>query len=159
MSSLRMDVRIEAPIDLVWSAWTEPERITVWFAPEANIEARSGGPFELFFDPDDHSHECTKGCVFTLVEPKCMLGFNWKGPSMFADLMNDIEPLTSVEVTFHDEGEATRVIVEHSGWGEGKDWAEAREWHRRAWEGVLTSLKSALESGDDRLIFPPNVDT
>ncbi len=121
MKTIRIEVSISAPPDLVWWAWTKPDRITVWFAPEAIIEARPGGPFELFFDLSDHEHQCTKGCVFTLVEPKKRLGFTWKGPDEFADLMNNPTSITSVLVTLYDENGTTRVVVEHRGWGEGEE--------------------------------------
>ena len=147
MKTIRIEVSISVQVDRVWRAWTQSERITEWFAPAANIEARPGGPFELFFDPSDRSHECTKGCTFTLVEPHKQLGFSWKGPDQFAGLMNNPDSLTSVLVTFDDEGENTRVVVEHSGWGEGELWEKAQEWHQKAWEEVLGHLQSILESG------------
>ena len=155
MKTIRIEVSISAPPDLVWWAWTKPDRITVWFAPEAIIEARPGGPFELFFDLSDHEHQCTKGCVFTLVEPKKRLGFTWKGPDEFADLMNNPTSITSVLVTLYDENGTTRVVVEHRGWGEGEESAQARAWHQMAWEEVLSSLKSALESGQGLLGCAP----
>jgi len=148
---IRVEVSISVPPDLVWRAWTQSERITAWFAPEAIVEARCGGPFELFFDPSDHEHQCTKGCVFTLVEPMRCLGFTWRGPDQFAGLMNDPSSLTSVTVNFSDEDRTSRVVIEHRGWGEGKDWARAWAWHQKAWETVLGRLKSALESGKSQL--------
>jgi len=78
--TIRIEVSVSSPPDLVWWAWTKFDRVTAWFAPEANVEARPGGPFELFFDPADHEHQRTRGFVFTLVEPKKRLGFTWKGP-------------------------------------------------------------------------------
>ena len=159
MEPLRIEISIEAPFDLVWRAWTEPDRITSWFAPEANVEAKPGGAFELFFGPADYSQECTRGCVFTAVEPMRRLGFTWKGPSQFADLMNDIEPLTSVYVTFHEGNGVTRVVVVHNGWGDGEEWTEAREWHRRAWKGVLVSLRSTLESREGKPCCKPTGET
>ncbi len=144
MEPIRIEVTISAPLDEVWRAWTESNLITEWLSVDAHVEARPGAPFELFWDPDDHDHMCTKGCVFTLVEPR-RLGFTWRGPNQFAGLMND-PPLTSVLVAFHDEGD-TRVVVEHDGWGDGEEWEQAREWHRRAWEEALEELKSMMEPG------------
>ncbi len=145
MKTIRIEVSISVPIDIVWEAWTKTERITPWFAPEAHVEARIGGPFELFFDPSNHERQCTKGCVFTLLKPKKHLGFTWKGPDQFQRLMNSPTSLTSVLVAFHDEKEATRIVVEHGGWGEGKEWRKAREWHKTAWTQVLRNLRSVLE--------------
>jgi uncharacterized protein YndB with AHSA1/START domain len=152
---VRVEVTIAAPLDWVWWAWTRPERITAWFAAEANIEARPGGSFELFFDPKDHDHQCTKGCNFTLVDPMKRLGFTWKGPDEFANVMNDPASLTSATVTLEEENGKTRVVVEHGGWGKGEEWEKARSWHEMAWGQVLGSLKSALESGKAELCCAP----
>ena len=144
MEPLRIEISVEAPMDLVWWAWTETERITEWFAPAANIVPVEGGAYEFFFDPADHTHMSTIGCVITAIEATERLGFIWKGPDRFAQLMNAPVPATSVEVTFKKEKGGTRVQVEHSGWGDGDDWNEAREWHSKAWEGALQSLVSGL---------------
>ncbi len=142
MVTLRFEVKVGAPIEDVWNAWTNEETITGWFSPESNIEPCLGGAYELFFDPQDHDRMSTKGCVVTGFELMDRLVFSWKGPDQFADLMNDPDSLTHVKVTFREHKDGTRVSVAHGGWGEGEEWAEAREWHRRAWEGVLNQLVS-----------------
>ncbi len=147
ISTIRLEVSIASSLNRVWLAWTSSDRITAWFAPEANVEARVGGPFELFFDPASHDRQSTKDCIFTLVEPMRRMGFTWRGPDQFAEVMNDPTSLTSVMVIFQDESGVTRVVVEHGGWGKGDEWEEARAWHHRAWKDVLGRLKSTLESG------------
>ena len=147
MGTIRIEVIVSAPIEEVWRAWTEADRVTEWFSPEANVEARVGGAFELFFDPSDHDHQCTKGCVFTAVEPMGRLAFTWRGPDQFTELMNQPGELTSAVVIFKIEKEATKVSVEHGGWGDGEEWEQAKAWHLNAWRDVLGSLKSTLEAG------------
>lgn len=100
MSVISKEVSIAASKNLVWWAWTEADRVTEWFAPVANVEARVGGAFELFFDPANRDHMNTAGCVFTSVEPKQSLGFTWKGPDDFADVMNDENNLTKGTFAF-----------------------------------------------------------
>ena len=58
-------------------------------------------------------------------------------------------------VTFHYENGAARVVIEHSGWGEGEEWAQAQAWHQKAWKQVSGSLESALVSGKGRLCCAP----
>ncbi len=146
MDDLIAEVVVSAPIDRAWVAWTSTERIKEWFSPQANIDPRPGGFFELYFDPDNHGHMSTKGCVFIRIEPRASLTFTWKGPDQFARLMNDPSRLTTVRVEFHELGEMTRMIVTHMGWGDGEGWVEAREWHKTAWKNTLEQLKSVLES-------------
>ncbi len=155
MDDLKAEVVVSAPLNDVWSAWTSSEGVKSWFSPEANVDPRPGGPFELFFDPANHDHESTKGCVFTEIEHGSSLSFTWKGPGQFAQLMNDPSRLTKVLVTFHDVSGLTRVIINHIGWGDGEEWAQAREWHQKAWKDVLASLKSVLESHIDDLWTAP----
>lgn len=135
-----MSKRVDAPLEKVWEAWTDDEIIVKWFSPHANIEPELGGAYELFFDPEDHSHMSTIGCRVTRVEPMKKLFFQWKGPDQYAEFMNYPEPVTSVEVTFKESCGKTKVTMKHLGWGEGDEWAEACDWHVKAWEGVLDSL-------------------
>ncbi len=155
METIIIDISISAPLDLVWLAWVESNRIITWFAPEANVEPRIGGVFELFFDPSNHEHQSTKGCVFTSIDYRKKLVFTWKGPSQFEKLMNDPSSLTSVEVIFTETNHITHLKVKHRGWGDGKDWTKAQKWHLKAWEEVLNALKSTLESGEDILCGLP----
>ncbi len=65
---------LKAPLDLVWRAWTEPEMIAKWWAPEpftshvVEWDARPGGHVVLtMLDPDGGEHPMTG--VFGEVEP------------------------------------------------------------------------------------------
>lgn len=158
MEAVETQVLVKAPREVVWWAWTRAERITQWFAPAATIDPRPGGAFELFFNPADRSRDCTAGCTFTAVEPMTRLAFTWKGPDLFAAVMNHPDRLTAVTVTMEPVEGGTRVTVVHAGWGEGDGWAEARRWHAAAWRQVLDSLKGALESGRGDLCCAPAED-
>jgi uncharacterized protein YndB with AHSA1/START domain len=59
---------IEAPVELVWEVFTEPEHIEQWFGPDgyttkvAKMDVRTGGEWDLTIsspsDPSDYHHEC-----------------------------------------------------------------------------------------------------
>jgi len=75
METIIIEVSISAPLDLVWLAWVESKRVATWFAPEANVEPRIGGAFELFFDSSNHEHESTRGMrlhIDRLQEKTCL---------------------------------------------------------------------------------------
>ncbi|MET3698464.1 uncharacterized protein YndB with AHSA1/START domain [Bacillus oleivorans] len=148
-------VVIHSKIDLVWHAWTRSERVSQWFAGKAIVEPIVGGKYELYFEPGNEEGNCTKGCTIISLEPFTRLSFTWKGPDPLAELMNQDSQLTEVYVTLHEMGEHTEVTVKHGGWGEGPEWQKAREWHVMAWNQVLNSLKSALESGEGDLCCQP----
>ena len=143
---ITIEAIVNSSVDSVWNAWTQNAIITKWFSPEANIEPEVGGAFELFFDPTNHSHESTQGCVLTKVERNSVLEFTWKGPGEFTELMNDPTSLTKVKVEFSAEAEKTKVKLEHKGWGATQDWNDARSWHEEQWGNVLNGLKEFLEA-------------
>lgn len=147
---------IHAPINLVWAAWTISERVTEWFAPEAIVEAKEGGAFELYFLPGNSESMNTKGCKITKLIHEKELQFSWKGPDQFKSFMNNENELTSVTIKFNSVDEnLTEVVIEHSGFKNCEEWLEAYKWHEIAWSQVLNSLKSALEKGEGKLCCQP----
>ena len=150
MSVIEIKTRLEAPVGEVWRAWTDPETLTKWFSPHANIEPRLGGAYELFFDPTNHEHQCTRGCRITSFEPEERLSFSWRGPDKLHHVMDPCEPQTHVHVSLKERGAGTEVAIVHDGWGEGEDWKAAREWHQRAWEQVTRSLERHLNEEEAR---------
>lgn len=150
------EVTIHAPLSLVWYAWTISERVSEWFAPEAVVEAKVGGAFELYFIPGNRTNMNTKGCKIAKLIHEKELQFTWKGPDQFATLMNSENDLTIVNVKFESIDEnSTKVIIEHTGFKDNEEWSEAVKWHEMAWSGVLDSLKSAIESGKGNLCCQP----
>lgn len=153
---LQFSLTISTDPVLAWHAWTLSDRVTVWFAPEAIVEPKSGGAFELYFIPGNTESMNTRGCRITQFEPPRLLEFTWRGPDQFAGLMNCDDALTRVLVELQPEGSGVRVDVLHSGFGHGPEWQDARQWHQVAWNEALQSLKGALETGDGVLCCAPD---
>jgi uncharacterized protein YndB with AHSA1/START domain len=150
------EVRINAPLNLVWYAWTISNRVSEWFAPETVVEAKEGGAYELYFIPGNKTGMNTSGCKITKIIKEKELHFTWKGPDQFESLMNNENELTTVNVSLESLNEnSTKVIVEHIGFKDNNDWIEAIKWHQMAWSGVLDSLKSTLETGEGNLCCQP----
>jgi uncharacterized protein YndB with AHSA1/START domain len=145
VEDIKLELRVDATADEVWQAWTQADKVVKWFAPEAYIEPRQGGAYELFWDPDNHESMSTKGCEVTEFEPPRLLAFTWKGPDQYAGVMNQPDSLTKVEVSLRERCKKTRITVVHGGWGDGDGWAEARAWHVKAWDMVIQSLKKYHE--------------
>ena len=147
--TITIEETVNAPIDRVWRAWTDPEQLCPWFALKANVVPVRGGPYELFWDPAHPERQSTLGCRITFIQPKRWLGFTWRGPSPYDDLMNENAvpppPPTHVAVSFAANGERTTVRVSHTGWLEGERWAEARTWHVRAWKAAFQNFAAFVE--------------
>ncbi|MGE6256895.1 SRPBCC family protein [Heyndrickxia sporothermodurans] len=153
--TVKQEVTIQAPVSLVWYAWTIPERISEWFAPQAVVELVEGGAFELYFIPGNQEEMNTKGCTITKLDQEKELHFTWKGPDQFASIMNQGN-LTVVRVLLEGITEnSTRVTIEHNGFKDQEDWTKAYDWHQMAWSQVVSSLKSALEKGEGNLCCQP----
>lgn len=75
---LKREVRF--PPEALWRAWTDPERLKVWFCPkpwyvsEVEIDLRPGGRFNSVMNGPDGERFENRGC-FTVVEPHRRLGF------------------------------------------------------------------------------------
>jgi uncharacterized protein YndB with AHSA1/START domain len=149
MEAITIEETLNAPIDRVWRAWTDPEQLCPWFALRANVVPNRGGPYELFWDIDHPERQSTLGCRVTFIQPQRWLGFTWRGPTIFDDVMNENAapppPPTHVAVSFEKIGQRTIARVSHTGWLEGERWAEAHAWHVRAWKAVFQNLAAFVE--------------
>ena len=141
LDPILIQVTVPLPIPMIFAAFTDPQKVGEWLASSAAIEPRVGGRYDLRFagDPAFESH----GTVRTLT-PDVDVGFDWQAPPAFAGLMNGPPPKTHVYVRLQDSPEGIDVTLEHSGWGSGEAWEEARSWHFHLWDERLHGLKDYL---------------
>jgi uncharacterized protein YndB with AHSA1/START domain len=111
---LVLERTLDAPIDLVWEAYTKPEHLKQWFAPkpyevsEMELDLRPGGIFRLrMTGPDgfDTGHGIP-GCVLEVVEREKLAWTSALGPGYRPNNMGEgceAFPFTAV-VTFADAG-------------------------------------------------------
>jgi len=144
--AIEKSVEIAASLDDAWAAWTTREGIVSFFAPDARVEARVGGPFEIYIDPAGAPG--AKGADdmrFLALQPKRMLSFDWNAPPHLPDARAQ---RTLVIVRFEPLGDKlTRVRLHHTGWGDGGQWDQAFSYFDRAWGNVLNNLKQRFERG------------
>ena len=111
---LVLERTLDAPIDLVWKAYTMPEHLKQWFAPkpyaisECELDLRPGGIFRIrMTGPDgfDTGHG-NAGCVLEVVEGKKLVWTSALAPGYRpAEAGEGCEsfPMTAI-VTFEDAG-------------------------------------------------------
>ena len=140
------EVVVAATLDQAWDAWTTREGIVSFFAPDARIEARVGGAFQIYIDPG--AAPGAKGADdmrFLALQPKKMISFDWNAPPHLAEAR---QQRTFVIVRFAPvDDKSTRVTLHHTGWGEGGEWDKAYAYFDRAWGNVLGGMKSRFEKG------------
>jgi uncharacterized protein YndB with AHSA1/START domain len=111
---LVLERTLDAPIGLVWQAYTDPEHIKQWFAPrpyritECELDLRPGGIFRIrMTGPDgfDTGHGIP-GCVLEVVERERLTWTSALGPGYRPNEMGEgceSFPFTAL-VTFADAG-------------------------------------------------------
>jgi len=143
----------DSPRELVFRAWTEPERVRRWWGPEGftmpycDIDLRPGGTFLRCMRSPGGRDFWVTGVFREIVAPELLVFTD-----SFADAEGhvvpparygagpDMPPERLVTVTFEDRGGATRVTVRHAGLPSGAD----RDLVRHGWAGGLESLSGYL---------------
>ena len=137
--AIRRSITVDCPVEHAFSTFTE--RIHDWWPLEIHsIEVDEGGPTPetvIFDGAGGRLYErTTKGeeldwAHVTAFEPPHRFVLSWN-PS------REERPRTEIEVTFTEEGDKTRVDLEHRGWQNlGERGGQVRQGYDSAWSGVL----------------------
>jgi len=154
-------ITVKAGVDEVWKAWTTSEGIKTFFAPDAKVELRVDGPFEIYMNP--FAERGMKGADDMRIigfQEKKMLTFTWNAPPSLPEARKQ---RSVVIVRFISRGDQlTDVTLHHIGWGEGGEWDKAYDYFNKAWPNVMKNLKKRFEDGPvdwkpwlERLKAPP----
>jgi PTH1 family peptidyl-tRNA hydrolase len=145
--AVRKSVTVSAPRETVFDAWTTEEGARTFFAPDARIELKPGGAYELYFNPDEQTGDRgSEGCKILAYRRPQFLVFSWNAPPEIPTLRKK-RAKTRVEVRLEEAGARTDVTLTQSGWGKGPDWDECFNYFERAWDVVLSGLKASFETG------------
>jgi uncharacterized protein YndB with AHSA1/START domain len=140
------EVVIAATPDEAWNAWTTREGIVSFFAPDARIDPRVGGAFQIYINPlAEPGAKGADDMRYMALQPRKMLSFDWNAPPSLPEVRGQ---RTFVVVRLEPVGERqTRVTLHHAGWGDGGEWDKAYAYFDRAWGNVLGNLRKRFESG------------
>lgn len=150
------DVRIErtfdAPVDLIWAMWTEPDHFATWYGPmgatipRADMDVRVGGRRHIAMQMQSPSGPMQMFFVgeYREVDPKTRLVYTERmadqdGNPMTAEQMGmpaGVPMETSIVVELEDLGTCTKMTMTHigvpaespggQGWAMALDKMEAR---------------------------------
>jgi uncharacterized protein YndB with AHSA1/START domain len=141
--SLTLVRHYPAPVERVWSAWTDPQKLTRWFGPDqgpvesAEVDVRPGGRFRIAFRTEDGERHVCLG-EYREVVPNERLAFSWEWITM-------PERRSQVDLGFREVDGGTELTLHH-----GQFFDEpARDGHREGWSGALDKLGRllAMEGG------------
>lgn len=150
---LVLERTLNAPRELVWKAYTDPEHLKRWFAPkpyeitECELDLKPGGIFRIrMIGPDgfDTGHG-NAGCVLEVVEGEKLawtsaLGPGWR-PAEMASTGCESFPMTAI-ATFADAGDgktAYRAVALHRNAAD-RD-THAKMGFHEGWGTVATQLE------------------
>ncbi|HTZ08575.1 MAG TPA: SRPBCC family protein [Acidimicrobiales bacterium] len=142
---IEREIAIDAPVEVVWRAVTEPEQIAQWFVTGADIEARPGSEGSFSFRRDD-GEVLRFHVTVTAVEPQRRFAYRWQHSEGTAPAEGNS---VLVEFTLTPQGDGTLLRVVESGvdrmdWPESQQAEYARD-HQGGWQGFLTRLRDLLD--------------
>jgi uncharacterized protein YndB with AHSA1/START domain len=142
---VEQEILIDAPVDVVWRAVTEPEQVSRWFSDEVDLEAEPGYEGVLTFNDLATKQSQSVHVTVQSVEPERSLSYRWQHPpGAAAGEGNSL----LVEFTLTSEGDGTRLRVvetgqERMGWSQEQQDTFVRE-HNQGWVTYLAHLRDYL---------------
>jgi uncharacterized protein YndB with AHSA1/START domain len=144
---LEKEVTVNASADDVWKAWTTRGGVLRFFAPDARLDIRPGGAYEVLFDLDvPPGKQGSEGSKVLSFVPGRMLSFTWGAPPKYGKARKQ---LAQWVVVFFEPvgGKKTRVRLFELGWKKGKEGEAVYRYFDRAWNLVLRRLAYSFEKG------------
>jgi uncharacterized protein YndB with AHSA1/START domain len=129
-------VVVDAPRQAAWDAVTTVEGIRGWLAPDAVIELRIGGPFEVWFTPEAADKGMTGTRILSFL-PGEMLSYSGEMP-------------TTWTVWRFEELDAATTRIRFAGMGTDPRWAAGRPQWDAEIPPMLDTLKRYLEGRGGR---------
>lgn len=144
----------DAPVELVWKAWTEPERVMHWWGPKmftspaCKIDFRVGGTYHFCMKSPEGDDLWSTG-IYREIIPFSKIVYS----DNFADANGNIIPASSmglegdwsaeriVTLQFEDLGGKTRMILQHEGFPKTEIVGMANE----GWNESLNKFAACLQ--------------
>jgi uncharacterized protein YndB with AHSA1/START domain len=141
--TVRRTIRIAAPVEKVWRAVTEPERISQWFGRTVLLGDSVGAEGTITW-PDGPAIPIR----VEEMDPPRMVSYRWRNDETDAALAEDLDagPSTVFTFTIEPVDGGTQLTVVETGFATLTDPAGALESHREGWDGELDKLVALLEA-------------
>jgi uncharacterized protein YndB with AHSA1/START domain len=138
---LKIERVFDAPRDLVFKAWTEPEQLAKWFGPRGfnstvqKIDLRLGGQSRIHMVSAEND-TWFQGVYREIDPPKrLVIAMNWVNAQG-----KPTSPETTLTLMFDDVGGKTRLTLHHAIF----ESTTARNQHQNGWNSSLDRLAEHL---------------
>ena len=136
VDDLSFEFSVAAPAKSVFYAFSTGQGWRDWLCDQAIFQGRPGGTYHLSWDRGWY----VSGRVEELEKPG-RVRLTWRGAEDPA--------ATVVRIELDGHGDHTHGSIEHSGFGQGEAWDQARQEAQRGWELGLENLESIFSTGAD----------
>ncbi len=133
---ITVETTIQAPIDVVWSAWNTPADITQWNAASddwhttaSEVDLREGGRFSARMEAKDGGFGFDFGGTYVAIEPGKRLQYQ-------------LDDARQVHIDFIDHGDGSVTVREAF----DAESTHTREQQREGWQAILDSFKRHVEA-------------
>ncbi|WP_354570175.1 SRPBCC domain-containing protein [Glaciihabitans sp. UYNi722] len=142
--TVRRTIRINAPIEKVWSAVTEPTHISQWFGQAAFDGSGVGTRGTLTWEGRD-----PVPLRIEQMDAPRLISYRWGNNEALARLPEEVDEQNSTVFTFTLEtiADGTQLTVIETGFENTSDPVANLESHRDGWNAELDKLVAMLESG------------
>lgn len=134
-NSVTVEATVKAPIEKVWTFWSEPQHIMKWcaasddwHAPVAENDLREGGKFLTRMEAKDGSFGFDFGGVYTRVQKHKQIDY-------------ELGDGRKVHITFEPRGNETRIIETFD-----TETQNPVDMQRTGWQAILDNYKTYAES-------------
>ncbi len=135
LTPITVETTVDAPIEIVWDCWTEPEHIMQWnsasddwHTPKATNDLREGGTFTSRMEARDGSVGFDFGGTYTKVEEFAEIAYSMSDGRKVNIAFDGHDGHTHITETFDPETE------------------NPLEMQRAGWQAIMDNFKKYVES-------------
>jgi len=141
--SIEREIEIDAPIEDVWKALTEPEGLTRWLCEEARVTPGVGGSFWVSWGEGQGGDNCIE--VWEPGRRMRLRNLPWEAPSAQYDAEAASATPIIQEYTLETRDGKTVLRLVDSGMPDASEWDGMYDSKSRGWEMFFLALRHYLE--------------
>ena len=147
--TLKMQRTFDAPRELVWRAWSNPEILVLWMGPvewpavSARCDFRVGGEWRVCLRSPETGQDLWQGGVYTEIDAPRRLAFTFRWDESHED-GTPVDTQVTVDLTETANGQTVMDFTH-----EGLKSEQSLTGHRHGWTSTADRLEAWLAANPD----------